>query len=502
MNLDKVNLVIRPRKGFEAIDLGFKLAQQHIFTLYKIWTAISLPLFLVIILLMHHSPWWAVTTFWWLIPLMERPLLYFLSRKIFAEHLSVKTCIGQFWPLAKIQWLASLTWRRLSLTRAVDLPVILLEQLSGETRSQRVRVIHAMDQSASFWLTFVIVLCELILLASSLALIYLLTPDIYRDSLHLQSIFLGEWSLLSKSLFFGFVYLAFSFFAPFYTAAGFTLYLNQRTRLESWDLELAFRRLAERLRKLNTGSNVKLACTLVALLISSVIPIGKNVEAAAQSTPRFTQQVRQELDDILSRDEFHQKAKDYRYQLRFEPEAEKSESNSGLMAFLAGLFSGIARLTEILLWIALISGAVFLLWRYGYLLMPDKRTRKRSLYVPPKNLFGLDLNSDSLPKDPNLTALHLINSGDYRAGVSLLYRAALIWFITMKKPELHRGDTELECLQKILPLATPEQQRFMQQLTQNWRRLAYAHEPIHIDELRVLCQSWPFANDVLVEQQG
>jgi hypothetical protein len=34
---------------------------------------------------------------------------------------------------------------------------------------------------------------------------------------------------------------------PFYVAAGFALYLNRRTLLEGWDLELAFRRLAARL---------------------------------------------------------------------------------------------------------------------------------------------------------------------------------------------------------------------------------------------------------------
>ena len=34
---------------------------------------------------------------------------------------------------------------------------------------------------------------------------------------------------------------------PFYIGAGFGLYLNRRTQLEAWDVELAFRRLRERL---------------------------------------------------------------------------------------------------------------------------------------------------------------------------------------------------------------------------------------------------------------
>jgi hypothetical protein len=41
--------------------------------------------------------------------------------------------------------------------------------------------------------------------------------------------------------------LVISIVEPFYVAAGFTLYLNRRTELESWDIELGFRTLAARL---------------------------------------------------------------------------------------------------------------------------------------------------------------------------------------------------------------------------------------------------------------
>src|SRR5688500_20026036 len=33
---------------------------------------------------------------------------------------------------------------------------------------------------------------------------------------------------------------------PFYVAAGFALYLNRRTLLEGWDIEVALRRIAQR----------------------------------------------------------------------------------------------------------------------------------------------------------------------------------------------------------------------------------------------------------------
>src|SRR5207342_1489924 len=42
-------------------------------------------------------------------------------------------------------------------------------------------------------------------------------------------------------------YVASTALEPFYVGAGFGLYLNRRTQLEAWDVELAFRRLRERL---------------------------------------------------------------------------------------------------------------------------------------------------------------------------------------------------------------------------------------------------------------
>jgi hypothetical protein len=34
---------------------------------------------------------------------------------------------------------------------------------------------------------------------------------------------------------------------PFYIAANFGLYINRRTQLEAWDIELSFRKMAARL---------------------------------------------------------------------------------------------------------------------------------------------------------------------------------------------------------------------------------------------------------------
>ncbi len=40
--------------------------------------------------------------------------------------------------------------------------------------------------------------------------------------------------------------VALSLIEPLYLASGFTLYLNRRTELEGWDIEIVFRQLAAR----------------------------------------------------------------------------------------------------------------------------------------------------------------------------------------------------------------------------------------------------------------
>ena len=57
-------------------------------------------------------------------------------------------------------------------------------------------------------------------------------------------------------------WLAVAFIEPFYVGAGFGLYLNRRTQLEAWDLEIAFRRMRKRLEAVGTSVLLALALCL------------------------------------------------------------------------------------------------------------------------------------------------------------------------------------------------------------------------------------------------
>jgi hypothetical protein len=76
--------------------------------------------------------------------------------------------------------------------------------------------------------------------------------------------------------------LAMSVMAPFYVAAGFALYLGRRTRLEAWDLELAFGRAPPgACCRVQGFALVKLSLTLALLLL--LPPIG---QASTRNPPR------------------------------------------------------------------------------------------------------------------------------------------------------------------------------------------------------------------------
>ena len=173
MQLEQISVAVRPRRHWEAVDLGFTMARHWAGPLYKIWFSVTLPIFLLLCLLPTAYSAWTMIIFWWLKPLFERPLLFFLSQALFGETPSLGQAIRAFPSLAWKQLLLSLTWRRLSPTRSMDLPVLQLEGLKSKTRQARLGVLHRGASSEASWLTIIGVHIEFFLTLSLIALIWL-----------------------------------------------------------------------------------------------------------------------------------------------------------------------------------------------------------------------------------------------------------------------------------------------------------------------------------------
>ncbi|HDS1126743.1 TPA: DUF4129 domain-containing protein, partial [Stenotrophomonas maltophilia] len=87
MRIDHLDVALRARSSWEAMELGSALARRHARAVWGSWLLASAPLFVVF----NALGWWldafgwAWLAMWWCKPLFERAPLYVLSRGIFGE---------------------------------------------------------------------------------------------------------------------------------------------------------------------------------------------------------------------------------------------------------------------------------------------------------------------------------------------------------------------------------------------------------------------------------
>ena len=514
MRLTDANVAIRPRTAWEAMDLGVLLARRHLGLLMASWALVTLPIFAVLCALLWQYPTWAILIFWWLKPAYERLPLYILSRALFGDAPSLKQALKALPGLLKPQLLASLTWRRFSPTRSFDLPVLQLEGLKGQARTQRLHVLAQRDSGAATWLTLVGMHLEIALWIGLCSLIYLLLPQQMAIDWDWQSLIDDDtlqwlWLEHLSNLFYALLLI---FWEPIYVACGFSLYLNRRTILEGWDIELTFRRLRQRL----TGSAyaLLLGCALLLSQVpdsayaaaSSSCPIPAQ-DPASPEAPRLLNQPLTSQDSriaalqILDQPPFENRETVTRWRLGDEQTKDEAEDGKELAERLENLlkliddWSGmkaIALFFEAVLWALVIGLVGLLVWRYREWLSTFTRRiglPQREKREAPQQLFGLEVAPQSLPDDVASSAQRLWNE-DPRAALGLLYRALLSRLIHDRGLALKSAHTEAEVLNLVDGLDDPELNIFSQSLTRHWQNLAYGHR-LPPDAARdSLCNDW------------
>lgn len=517
MRLTDASVAIRPRSAWEALDLGILLARRHAGVLMASWALVTLPVFaLLSILLWNHSSW-AILLFWWLKPAFERLPLYILSRALFGESLTLKQALKAFPGLLRPQLLASLLWRRFSPTRSFDLPVLQLEGLKGQARSQRLVVLGQRNAGGATWLTVVGMHFELALWLGLTVLMYLMLPQQWVDDWEWKSLISAaqsDWAWLEhvSNLIYALLLIVWE---PVYVACGFTLYLNRRTELEAWDIELIFRRLRQRL----IGSAYALVLVLAGAF--ALLPANDALAAsggASQSCPlpdqnpdgpqgaRLNQQKlnsetsRQAAEKILGAAPFKNSEKVTGWRLAEHKEKQKEPSKDDEKRFKDffdalshwKVFKSAAQGMEVLLWGLLFTAIALLIWRYrewlrlfaGRIGLPQKPHREA-----PAVLFGLELAPETLPSDVASEAERLWDQQP-RAALGLLYRALLSRLLHDFRLPLRESTTEGEVLQRIAGLDDPPLDNFARALTRQWQALAYGHQAPQEGLKQQLCGEW------------
>lgn len=258
MRLDKMAVNIRPLPAYQALDLGFAVARTWYVELLKLWLGVALSVWLPIVGLLLLGQWlwewsfsslagWVSVLIWWLKPVFERPLLLFLSQKLFDEHFLADDTAKFAKSLPTSAILPMLTKHRLSIKRHTVFAVRLLEGQTGKALTQRIRTLSRKEGNVHLMHTVVLYHVEILLSFGVMALLVVMFSSQLASSQTLsawQWLLTFPWALTLLLMLAGL--LAMAVVAPFFVASGFVMYLCKRSLLEAWDVELIFRRLAHR----------------------------------------------------------------------------------------------------------------------------------------------------------------------------------------------------------------------------------------------------------------
>ncbi len=505
MQLDRLAIVARIRRPWEAVDLGFTMARAWWAPLFWSWLLPSSALLLLLDLVTFFRwPGAFVLAVWWLKPFWDRLPLFIASRALFGEQVRLGAALRAFPALARRDALAWLTWRRLSTTRSFDLPVTVLEALEGEARARRIALLHGGSGGAAAGLTIACAHFELVILFGLYGAVYLLIPtetDVdlldWLTSEGVAVAYLQQW------LFHG----AAALVAPFYTMGGFALYLARRMELEAWDIEIRFRHLAQRSggaarpsAAASTGG-LAAALALAAFALLAATP-AQAVEAATPGDERMAS--RSLIEEVLQDEAFHQSVREQGWRLKSrEPSAqdplpewlielvESLESVARWLGERESMVRAIIDALELVVGAALIGFALYLLHRHRDVVQRfvarSTGAAPDALSSAPEVLVGLDVRAAALPEDVPGEVLRLRALGRSREGLSLLYRATLARLVTRAELRFSERMTEEECLEIVRRGADAPLTDYFLQLTRCWQRLAYGHREPGGSELEQLC---------------
>jgi hypothetical protein len=445
------------------------------------------PVLAVSLAVFADRPFFAWLTVWWLKPLFDRVVLEVLSAEIFDVRVPIRTLIRR---LPGLAWrsgiVGGLLWRRFDLARSMHLAVYQLERLSGRDARSRIRVLDRDGRGAAIGLLGVMGAMDLMFaVGAAIAIAFLVDVQTPVGTLF-EAWFQGGFSNGMSSLY-GVVLAACSATAiePLYVACGFTLYLQRRTTLEGWDIELRFRQLAGRMEAAQPRLTPAALAGVVLAVALSAASLAPSPALAADA------RAQREIQAVLADPEFGHESK--RHALAYVGPTWKPDDKPRKpidWAWLEMLQAILANAGRALAWAAGIIVAVYALYhiaRYMRLHGFAGGSRER-----PQFLFGMDVRPESLPEDVSVAALALVDGSRLREALSLLYRASLVRFMDAGL-EFLQGDTEGDCMRRVVRAAAAPRREYFERLVAAWQELAYGHRPVPVELARALAREWPRA---------
>ncbi len=280
---------------------------------------------------------------------------------------------------------------------------------------------------------------------------------------------------------------------PLYVAGSFSLYLNRRTQLEAWDIELAFRNLGERLSQL---ARLPLNLLLVTLMITGSVASLSPVPAyAAEAVPSeylsperlSPPESAQQIGEIMQSEELS----GMHTRKVWMPREQDQDTPEDSAAWVETLQLLVANITKIALWIGVIVLLVMaFVYRQRILALLKPARRKLPEQRPPDILFGMDIRPESLPDDIASACRKLWETGQHREALSLLYRAALMRLTRHERLAIQDSHTEGDILQLARPHLSAARMVWLTAVTHVWQEIAYAHRIPEDAQVIPLFEAW------------
>ncbi len=468
MRLESVTAELRPRSDWEAVDLGLALVRRDFRRLFACWWLGMVPVLALFPLLLPEHPVLLLFIAAWWMPVGSRLVLFVLSRRLFGDVPGWKEILRE-WPRACVRRFGfRMLWARLSPWRPLTMAVEDLEGLRGKDYAQRVRlllrrgdatvVMLALWRAAlTGWLSLALFFTGMMFLPAGQAEEWQVLVDAWsNDSWNEIPALVGWMGMVS-------LLLSMSLVDVFATGAGFGIYVNHRTWIEGWDVELAFRRLGNRLR----GAG---AALLGLVLLCGLAP---RVEAGPKET----------IEEVKAHEDFTVHSVEYKVS---NPGSSSSWNWDG--SWLAGL-------AQVLMW--LIVGAFlffigWLIWRYRHLLAGGASVSGKRVPAPRAQVvMGMAVAPESLPRDIPGAAMDLWRVGRRQEAMSLLYRGTISKLIEIAGVEIAESDTESDCLRRVEAEAAAHAGYFGG-LTAAWMMLAYGRNAPPDEAMQELCDRWPY----------
>ena len=506
MNLENVTVEMRPRNEWEASDFGARMVRRDAKAIYTVWFATTLPFLVLALLLNFLTPYGAFSLFlyWWFEPVADGAILRIISRRLFGEDADVRATLRMVPKLAWMNRIYLLTPHRLHFARSVAMPVTQLEGLKGPARRARSKILNMKIFNYGVGITAAYEHLVLALYFGIMLIGYTFIPDAYRDTLgdSWLELFWMESGSVATAIGLLVFYAAQSALQPWYVGAGFGLYINARTQLEAWDIEVAFRRMVQR-RAGGVATAIILALLVTPQLLSPTVASAQETEVETaeeeiEPDPGFSgfwseDDVRPALESVQASEALQerQEVEEWQRIRTDEPEPEEDDLDLGLTSsMLETFFKLISKVLEFGMWIAvaILLIIVFLArdrW-LPYLGLPGfSPAAERKIF-----LAGGELTADQLPDDIVATVLKTWRAGRKRKALSLLYRGSVFCAVTEHGVRLPRSATEGACVRAVAAQTDASRANFFRRVVHVWVQCAYGDLDPDDDAVVPLCNEW------------